>query len=259
MLGVDNKAASRLQLLNTIYGASSRRVLREAGLGEGSRVLELACGTGTMTRWIAEQVGEEGRVLGVDASEDQLASARRRCAELTRVRFVRGVGGATGLELGTFDIVYVRLLLMHVTEPLRILEHAKELLRPGGALVCEEAAVDSTFCDPPLQEQTQLHRFAMRMGRERLCDYNVARRLHSLVRLAGFDEIEASAHQPVFTHGPYKHLEVLSFGEALDHWTEGDEAALAEGRRLCEAMREAADDPLVAYGLGMMMQVRARA
>lgn len=258
MLGVGSEGANRLHLLNSIYGPTSRRVLRQAGLGEGTKIVELACGTGLMTRWIGEQTGATGRVVAIDASNSQLELARSRCVNLPQISFLQRPGSATGLEASAFDIVYLRLLLMHLPAPGRVLEHARALLRPGGTLVCEEAAVASTFCDPPRDEQQALQRMAVRMGRERDCDYNIARRLHSLLRSAGFDDLEVSVHQPVYTRGPYKHLEVLSFSEALAHWRGTDAGLRAEGEVLCEAMRRVADDSGVAYGLGMMVQVQAR-
>ena len=258
MLAVGTEGASRLQLVNTIYGASSRKVLRQAGLREDARVVDLACGTGSMTHWIGNQVGPRGRVMGVDSSEEQLDKAFVRCESQPQSCFIRREAGDTGLEPGCYDLVYMRLLLMHVSQPLEVLAHARSLLRPGGTLVCEEAAVNSTFCDPVVPAQAQVHLIADQMGRQRNCDYNIARRLHSLVREVGFEDVEVSAHQPVFTHGPCKQLELLSFVEALDHWVEGDAQEVARGHTLVSSLMEAAQNRDVAYGLGMMMQVQAR-
>ncbi len=46
VLDVGESGAARLRLLDQVYGASTRRMLLEAGLREGSRVLDLACGMG---------------------------------------------------------------------------------------------------------------------------------------------------------------------------------------------------------------------
>lgn len=257
-LHVGNQGAERLQLLNEIYGPSSRRLLWLAGLVEGSHVLELGCGTGTMSEWIAEQVGPSGHVVGVDASESQLVEARARCHAFAQASFRVADATATGLTPGTFDLVYMRLLLMHLPDPGVALQHAKSLLRPGGVLVCEEAAIDSTFCDPPSPAQRSLHELGARIGAGRGCDYNVARRLSSLVRVAGFADLDVTAYQPVFTRGEAKELEVRSFREALRHWQEAEPDERARGEEILNVLGSVARDEGRTYGLSMMMQVRAR-
>src|SRR5260370_21130991 len=67
--------AARLQMQDEIYGASTRQMMLDAGLCAGMRVLDLACGTGIMSHWIAKQVGPTGTVVGADISRYQLAYA----------------------------------------------------------------------------------------------------------------------------------------------------------------------------------------
>ena len=257
LLEVGARGADRLALIHDIYGPTSRRVLSQVDL-RGKRVLELACGTGSMTRFLAKEVGPNGCVVGVDSSEAQLAAARAHCADLPNVEWVRADASDTDLPLDAFDVVYLRLLLMHVPEPLRVLLHAHDLLRAGGVIVCEEAAVDSTFTDPPVPAQRELHALANQMARGRGCDFNVGRRLASLVHAAGFTQLVTSAHQPVYASGAEKQLEVASFAEALTHWRDAPPDTQARGRALVDALRTAALDDECAYGLSMMMQVRAQ-
>jgi len=257
LLEVGARGADRLALIHDIYGPTSQRLLSQLDL-RGKRVLELACGTGTMTRFLAEKVGADGHVVGLDSSEAQLSAARAHCAGMPNVEWVRADAADTDLPHGTFDVVYLRLLLMHVPEPLRVLLHAQSLLREGGVVVCEEAAVDSTFTDPPVPEQRELHALANQMARGRGCDFNVARRLSSLVLAAGFTQLAASAHQPLYASGPQKLLEVASFAEALTHWRDAPPDTQARGRAVVDALRTAALDDECAYGLSMMIQVHAR-
>jgi hypothetical protein len=66
VLDVGESGAARLRLLDEVYGASTRRMLLEAGLSEGSRVLDLACGIGAVSCWLASQVGVTGKVIAGD-------------------------------------------------------------------------------------------------------------------------------------------------------------------------------------------------
>jgi SAM-dependent methyltransferase len=76
--------AARLQMQDEIYGASTRQMMLDAGLKAGMRVLDLACGTGIMSHWIAKQVGRTGTVVGGDISRDQLAYARAQGGTVKR-------------------------------------------------------------------------------------------------------------------------------------------------------------------------------
>jgi len=257
-LNVGQRGATRLSLLQEIYGPTSQRWLIKSGLAAGANVLELACGTGNMTQWIAAQVGPHGRVTGVDSSPAQLEAARSNCAGLTNVELRAADAASTGLPPGSFDLVYLRCLLMHVPEPVSVLAHARTLLRPGGVLVCEEAAIDSTFTDPQVPEQRELHQLATDLAQQRGCDYNIARRLGSVVRASGFEPIELEAYVPIYTSGPCKTLEVESFREALIHWTSGSPELRAKGQRLYDALTAAAHDDTTIYGLSTMMRLRAR-
>lgn len=257
-LNVGRDGFDRLALVQRIYGPTSREWLLRAGLRPGMRALELACGTGAMTRVIAELIGPDGSLVAVDNSDDQLETARAACGGLGSIEFIRADAGATGLEEASFDLVYFRLLAMHHPDPLRLLKHVRNLLKPGGALVCEEAAIDSTFTDPPYAEQLILHEMATALGSERGCDFNIARRLGSLIQEAGFGELEVGAHIPVYTRGEEKFLEVASFGEALNHWKTAPPEVINEGREICEVLSRAAANDAVVYGLSTMRQFIAR-
>src|SRR6516225_11015322 len=128
----------RLRILHGLYGPGTRRLLLGAGLRRGMRVADVGCGVGMVTTLLAELVGREGHVVGIDVSAAQLAQARERLASGgTNASFVEASATDTGLPPGSFDLVYCRFLLIHLTEPERALREMRALLKPGGILVCE--------------------------------------------------------------------------------------------------------------------------
>jgi SAM-dependent methyltransferase len=127
-LATGESAANRLGILHDLYGPGTRRVLLESGLGAGMSVADLGCGVGTVTALLAELVGPEGQVDGIDPSGAQLAQARRRLNCGTNIRFVKASATDTGLPPGSFDLVYCRFLLIHFPEPERALREMFNLL-----------------------------------------------------------------------------------------------------------------------------------
>src|SRR5262245_64204453 len=118
VLATGEAATERLRLLHNVYGPGARRVLLRAGLQPGMRVADLGCGVGMTTALLAELVGPTGEVVGVDFSAAQLAQARELLpAEFSKiVSFVEASATDTGLLSGSFDLVYSRFLLIHLTD-----------------------------------------------------------------------------------------------------------------------------------------------
>jgi malonyl-CoA O-methyltransferase len=111
-------------------------VVRRAPLRVAGRdVLELGCGTGKNTVWLAT---EARQVHALDFSEGMLAEARRRI-DAPHVRFVQhDVRIAWPLAARSVDVVMANLILEHVRDLGPIHAEAARVLRPGGQLfLCE--------------------------------------------------------------------------------------------------------------------------
>ncbi len=106
-LATGAEAADRLRILHALYGPGTRRVLLDAGLRRGMCVADLGCGVGMVTALLAELVGPEGHVVGIDFSGAQLAQARERLGpQVGNTSFVQASALDTGLPTGSFDLVY---------------------------------------------------------------------------------------------------------------------------------------------------------
>jgi len=60
------KERARLSALESLFDHASRRILSDLGVGRGWRCLEVGCGAGGVALWLADQVGETGRVVATD-------------------------------------------------------------------------------------------------------------------------------------------------------------------------------------------------
>ena len=149
-LATGEAADYRLRILHDIYGPGTRRVLLDAGLRRGMRVADIGCGVGMVTAQLAELVGPEGHVIGIDASGAQIAQAHSRLdGHAANVSFVEASATDTGLASASFDLIYSRFLLIHLSDPEGALREMRMLLKPGGILVCEDGDLTASGSLPP--------------------------------------------------------------------------------------------------------------
>jgi SAM-dependent methyltransferase len=214
VLATGNAAANRLRILHNVYGPGAYQLLIRAGIQPGMRVADLGCGTGMVTQLLAELVGPSGEVIGVDFSGDQLEQARESLPKsLSNVSFIQASATDTGLTRETFDLVYSRFLLIHLTEPEAALREMHELLKPNGIFVCEDGDLTSAGSEPP-SDLVSFSTLFGELGPKWGVDYTLGRRLFHLVLAANFIQPEITLNQPVFAQGENKRLLELSVAEA---------------------------------------------
>ncbi len=113
-------------------------------LGRRPRVLDVACGTGVLLKWLLEQEPDT-EAYGVDASADMLEQARAALKDQPHVHLEQaevGAGETAGLPYapGTFDLITFTNALHDLQEPGATLSGLKRLLAPHGQLVMEDFA-----------------------------------------------------------------------------------------------------------------------
>jgi SAM-dependent methyltransferase len=106
-------------------------LVARAGVRRGDRVLDVACGTGVVTRAAAEHVGAEGTVTGLDINPAMLAVAQSRSAD---VQFVRGSALALPFDDAAFDVVLCQLGLQFFPNRAAALGEMRRVLVDGGRL-----------------------------------------------------------------------------------------------------------------------------
>jgi ubiquinone/menaquinone biosynthesis C-methylase UbiE len=145
-------------MMTDIVGEMTERLLVDAGIGLGMRVIDVGCGRGDVSFLIARLVGELGQVLGVDRDARSLAVARERARELnlSRVTFAEGDFRALSPEHGQFDGAAGRRVLMYQPDPVEAIRRLADALRPGGLVVFQEhdsSMVPARLTPLPLHER----------------------------------------------------------------------------------------------------------
>jgi SAM-dependent methyltransferase len=163
-LGHTTQEYERLRAQARDWEAATARVLDQISLPAGASCLDAGCGPGETTRLLAQRVGPGGRVLGIDAdaSVGALAlqmlhgSGYRDCAF-----HAQDLSTDEPIPGGPFDLVYARLLLIHLPDRVGALARLWHAVAPGGYLVVQDYDAGSFGPLPELPSFAEMTRVVM--------------------------------------------------------------------------------------------------
>jgi SAM-dependent methyltransferase len=183
----------RLAALNRLTNGVFRQFL---GIEKGMRALEVGSGLGLLACEVAS-VADDVQVVGVEKSPEQIAAAAR----LPNVRYVQGDAHHLDFTDDTFDLVYARYLLEHVSDPEQVVMEMRRVVRPMGRVAVCENDISLLRLDPPCPtfEKTWVafQQYQKSLGGDAL----IGRRLYRLFRGAGLSRIELSVQPELHWHG----------------------------------------------------------
>src|SRR5690606_13166917 len=133
-------------------------VMSHMNVVEGSKALDVCCGTGDWSFSLAEAVGESGEVIGLDFSQNMLSVAKKRNEEASykNLSFIHGNAMELPFEDNTFDYVTIGFGLRNVPDYMQVLREMHRVVKPGGKVVCLETS------HPTLPVYKQLYYFYFR-------------------------------------------------------------------------------------------------
>ncbi len=203
------------------------------GLRAGDAALEVGCGPGISLVEMAAVVGSGGRCVGLDASETMVAAARQRAGQAGIPATVE-VGDAQALPYpdGTFDVCSAERMLMHVSDPERVLAEMVRVARPGGRIGVFDIDQETMVADSPERETT---RTIVRTFTDAIRQGWIGRQLPRLFKERGLTGVSVDAVE-VFL--PYTFAELLLGGHCTRLQAEGVLTA-EQVRRWWEGLRAA--------------------
>src|SRR5919108_725730 len=129
----------------TIGMAFATALLDAAALHRGERVLDIACGTGVVTRLAADRVGPDGALAGLDINPAMLAVGRSLSTSDAAIEWYEANAESLPLDEGSFDAVLSSLGLQFVPDKMLALREMRRVLAPDGRV-----AVATVGPTPPL-------------------------------------------------------------------------------------------------------------
>jgi ubiquinone/menaquinone biosynthesis C-methylase UbiE len=169
-------------------------LLGVAGLQPGQRVLDVACGTGVVTRLAAERVNAPGAVAGLDVNPSMLAVARSHTPSDISIEWHEASAEAMPFPDDAFDVVLCQMGLQFVADKLAAVREMRRVLNPGGrALVTVPGPKPRLFA-------VMTDALARHLGPKAASFVNVVFSMHDvdelteLMRSAGFRKVDAQAN-----------------------------------------------------------------
>ncbi len=139
--------------LDTMLAPFADRVLDIAKLQPGERVMDIGCGAGALSLKVADQIGDTGRVIGVDVSEPMIELARQRAqAAGSPISFITQDASTHRMDQPV-DAILSRFGVMFFEDPGQAFASMRGNLKPGGRMVfaCWQAMVENDWGRVPLE------------------------------------------------------------------------------------------------------------
>ncbi len=203
--------AARLAVLGRVKWAATIGLLRRLGLTTGMHCLDVGCGSGSVTLAMARMVGPTGHVVGFDHNKSVLRWALDAAKRQSVDQATFCTADVRDLQAeDRYDLVYTRLLLSRVSDPLDAVRRMTRALRPGGLLVVEDEEVSSQFSRPVDVAFAQYSGLYAEAIRARGGDPELGPRLPGLLEEAGLRDVDLDVQQPAFRRGEGKLLPALT-------------------------------------------------
>jgi SAM-dependent methyltransferase len=251
--------ADRLRVLARQWAPSTSALLDRVGVPVGARCLDLGCGAGDVTLELAHRVGTRGHVTAVDMDAVKL--------EVTRDR--ADAGGFANIDAvvsdvyayrpsESFDLVYCRNLLQHLSRPVQLLRNMWRAVRVGGALVVEDADFEGSFCYPPNDGfefwLTRYQRVLRSYGGDPLS----GRKLPARFADAGIPPPQIAVVQRVDLTGEAKTMPMLTVDATAAAMSEAGIATAEEIEAALDQLRVFAADDSTLHGSPRLFQAWSR-
>ena len=185
----------RLALMSELLDPMHRRLIDELNVVRpGACTLEVGCGNGSISAWLAERVRPDGTAVAADL-DLSLIDVRAENLTLRQSDIVAGP-----IDPGTFDFVTARAVLHHVADVEAAMANLIASARPGGVLLL----IEPDFLPVSIAEPPEVRAFWdgwLAWWRERGIDYHIGRTLAPRLAALGLIQINGTAETATYNGG----------------------------------------------------------
>lgn len=237
---IDESNLERQELLSEVFEPSSRELLDRLSVPDGGEWLDVGCGIGNTTELLLDCLPTPEQVVGLDADEDLLEVARDRVGAGGGLTPDYRQGDAADLpfEDDSFDLVYARFLLTHLSDPGQAVEEFRRVCRPGGTVAVQEPDFVTVGAWPPTLAYEKAEELT-----DAIFDAHLGRKAWGLFREAGIEDARVRAVVPVEGEGTtLRRLSTLSLAAIGGALVENGVLDEDEHERLVEDARRVEEE-----------------
>jgi SAM-dependent methyltransferase len=171
-----------------------RRHITDLGIGSGARTLEVGCGNGSISAWLADRVAPAGRAVALDLDLSLIAE-RAPGLELRAGSILTGP-----VDPRDFDLVTTRAVLHHLADAELAIANLVSSLAPGGAILL----IEPDFLPVSVAAPAPVKEFWegwLGWSRAQGIDYHVGRTLAPRLAALGLERVEGVAETAIYNGG----------------------------------------------------------
>lgn len=126
------------------------KIIQRSGIRKGMRVLEVGCGSGAYTTFVARVVGGGGKVYALDIQPEMLQQLQSKLAkpeneDIKNIELVNSSAYELPFDDDSLDLVYMVTVLQEIPDRSKALQQVRRVLKPGGILAVTEWLPDPDY------------------------------------------------------------------------------------------------------------------
>lgn len=126
------------------------KIISRSGIKKGMKVLEVGCGSGAFTTFVARAIGNDGEVFALDIQPEMLKQIEKKLKQpenrdIENIRLIEGDALNLPFEDNSFDLVYTVTVFQEIPDKNRALKEMKRVLKPKGILAITEFLPDPDY------------------------------------------------------------------------------------------------------------------
>lgn len=172
------QAAGYQQISAHFQRQDGRRLLEDAKPCPGDTVLDLGCGTGELSTYLAQLVGQEGKVVAVDPDGDRVKVAQKTHTTVKNLTFLEGSASSfPGMGSETYDIIFCNYVIHWIPDKEELFRNMFSSLKPAGKIALQYSDHMPSLYDHAYRELNpenikrieDMHYFETRSVVEKIC------------------------------------------------------------------------------------------
>lgn len=129
---------------------SPEKVIQRSGIQKGMQVLEVGCGSGALTTFVARAVGKKGNVYALDIQPEMLQQLEKKLSQpenkdITNIKLIESNAYDLPFDDNSLDLVFMVTVLGEIPDHDKALKEIKRVLKPGGILAITEMFLDPDY------------------------------------------------------------------------------------------------------------------